>query len=43
VVIRGIFLKGVGLSVLWQELLFLFAFAIFMLVASSAKFKKRLG
>ena len=43
VVIRGIFLKGVGLNVLWQELLFLSAFAIFMLVASSAKFKKRLG
>ena len=43
VVIRGIFLKGVGLSVLWQELLFLSAFAIFMLIASSAKFKKRLG
>lgn len=42
VVIRGIFLKGVGLSVLWQELLFLSAFAIFMLIASSAKFKKRL-
>lgn len=43
VVIRGIFLKGVGLNVLWQELLFLSAFAIFMLIASSAKFKKRLG
>ena len=42
VVIRGIFLKGVGLNVLWQELLFLSAFAIFMLIASSAKFKKRL-
>ena len=42
VVIRGIFLKGVGLSILWQELLFLSAFAIFMLIASSAKFKKRL-
>ena len=42
VVIRGIFLKGVGLSVLWQELLFLSTFAIFMLIASSAKFKKRL-
>ncbi len=41
VVIRGIFLKGVGLNVLWQELLFLSAFAIFMLIASSAKFKKR--
>lgn len=42
VVIRGIFLKGVGLSVLWQELLLLSAFAIFMLIASSARFKKRL-
>jgi len=42
VVIRGIFLKGVGLAVLWRELLFLTAFAILMLVLSSAKFHKRL-
>ncbi|MBI2458887.1 MAG: ABC transporter permease, partial [candidate division NC10 bacterium] len=42
VVIRGIFLKGVGLAVLWREMLFLSAFAVFMLIASSAKFKKRL-
>lgn len=42
VVIRGIFLKGVGLDVLWRELLFLSAFAVFMLIASSAKFRKRL-
>lgn len=42
VVIRGIFLKGVGLPVLWREMLFLSAFAVFMLIASSAKFKKRL-
>ncbi len=42
VVIRGIFLKGVGLVVLWKELLFLTLFAMFMLLASSAKFKKRL-
>ncbi len=42
VVIRGIFLKGVGLAVLWQELVFLSLFAVLMLVASSAKFHKRL-
>jgi len=42
VVIRGIFLKGVGLALLWKELLFLSIFAVLMLVASSAKFKKRL-
>jgi ABC-2 type transport system permease protein len=42
VVIRGIFLKGVGVEVLWKELLFLGAFAVLMLFASSAKFKKRL-
>jgi ABC-2 type transport system permease protein len=42
VVIRGIFLKGVGLAVLWRELLFLSAFAVLMLIASSARFRKRL-
>jgi len=42
VVIRGIFLKGVGLAVLWKELVFLSLFAALTLIASSAKFKKRL-
>lgn len=42
VVLRGIFLKGVGLDVLWRELLFLSGFALLMLVLSSAKFHKRL-
>ena len=42
VIIRGIFLKGVGVVVLWRELLFLAGFAVLMLMASSAKFKKRL-
>jgi len=42
VVIRGIFLKGVGLGILWKELVFLSLFAVLMLVASSAKFRKRL-
>jgi ABC-2 type transport system permease protein len=43
VIIRGIFLKGVGLAVLWKELLYLAAFAAVMLIASSVKFRKRLG
>jgi ABC-2 type transport system permease protein len=42
VVIRGIFLKGVGLTILWKELVFLSLFALLMLVVSSAKFRKRL-
>lgn len=42
VVIRGIFLKGIGLPILWRELLFLSLFALLMLWASSAKFHKRL-
>lgn len=42
VIIRGIFLKGVGLAVLWKELLLLSVFAVFMLIASSARFRKRL-
>ena len=42
VILRGIFLKGVGVVVLWRELLFLAVFAVLMLMASSAKFKKRL-
>jgi ABC-2 type transport system permease protein len=42
VVIRGIFLKGVGLAVLWKALAFLSLFAVLMLAASSAKFHKRL-
>jgi ABC-2 type transport system permease protein len=42
VVIRGIFLKGVGVEVLWRELSFLAVFAVLMLFVSSAKFKKRL-
>ncbi len=42
VVIRGIFLKGVGLAVLWKELVLLSLFALLMLIVSSAKFRKRL-
>jgi len=42
VVIRGIFLKGVGLGILWRELVFLTLFALLMLFLSSARFRKRL-
>ncbi len=42
VIIRGIFLKGVGWTILWKELLFLTVFAIAMLLGSSLKFHKRL-
>jgi len=42
VVIRGIFLKGVGLAVLWKELVFLAIFAALMLLASAVKFQKRI-
>jgi ABC-2 type transport system permease protein len=42
VVIRGIFLKGVGLAVLWKELVFLASFAALMLLASALKFQKRM-
>jgi ABC-2 type transport system permease protein len=43
VIIRGIFLKGVGLAIIWKELLYLSVFAALMLFASAAKFQKRLG
>ena len=42
VVIRGIFLKGVGLRVLWPQLLFLAVFAAAMLAISAGRFRKRL-
>jgi len=43
VVIRGIFLKGVGVRVLWQELSILLVMGILVLSFSSFVFKKRLG
>jgi ABC-2 type transport system permease protein len=43
VVIRGIFLKGVGLEVLWPQALALLGFGIAVLAISAARFRKRLG
>jgi ABC-2 type transport system permease protein len=42
VIIRGIYLKGVGPLVLWRQGLPLVAFGVVMLVLSSLKFKKSL-
>jgi ABC-2 type transport system permease protein len=43
VVIRGIFLKGVGLEVLWPQALALLGFGVAVLALSAARFRKRLG
>ncbi len=41
-IVRGIFLKGVGLQFLWQDTLILCAFALILLTIASKKFKKTL-
>ena len=42
-IIRGIFLRGVGLSALWPQVLPLIAFAVGILTISALRFSKRLG
>jgi ABC-2 type transport system permease protein len=41
-IVRGIFLKGVGIQYLWQDTLALCAFAIVFVAIAAAKFKKNL-
>ena len=41
-IVRGIFLKGVGLEYLWQDTLALCAFALILLAVAAKKFKKNL-
>jgi ABC-2 type transport system permease protein len=41
-ILRGIFLKGVGLATLWPEYLFLFIFGTSLLLISASLFKKRI-
>ncbi|TGE38281.1 ABC transporter permease [Desulfosporosinus fructosivorans] len=41
-IVRGIFLKGVGIQYLWQDTLVLCAFAVILLAIASKKFKKNL-
>lgn len=43
VIVRGIFLKGVGPEVLWPQALALFVFGAVILSLSVARFRKRLG
>jgi ABC-2 type transport system permease protein len=41
-ILKGIYLKGVGLSVLYRETLFLIVFATLLLVVANVKFKKKM-
>ena len=41
-ILKGIYLKGVGLSVLYGETLFLIAFATLLLIVANVKFKKKM-
>ena len=41
-IIRGIFLKGVGIRILWPQLLTLFVYGVLILVASALRFQKKL-
>jgi len=42
-IVRYIFLKGVGVEVLWDEMLALLVFGIVVITMSSLRFQKRLG
>ncbi len=42
-IIRYIFLKGVGVQVLWDEMLALFVIGVVVITMSSLRFRKRLG
>jgi ABC-2 type transport system permease protein len=43
VIVRGLFLKGVGMSILWPQALALFVFGSVILSLSVMRFQKRLG
>lgn len=42
-IVRYIFLKGVGLGVLWDEMLALLVIGIIVITMSSTRFQKKLG
>lgn len=42
-ILRSLFLKGVGLEVLWHEALFLFLFALFMFALAVKRFRKKVA
>ncbi|HEY6008051.1 MAG TPA: ABC transporter permease [Geobacteraceae bacterium] len=41
-ILRGLYLKGVGLTVLWGEALFLAAFGVVVMAAAMKKFRKKI-
>ena len=43
VIVRGIFLKGIGIEILWPQMLALLIMGIAVLTISSLRFRKRLG
>lgn len=43
VIVRGIFLKGIGIAELWQQALILLLFGVAILSLSVLRFRKRLG
>ena len=42
VILKGIYMKGIGVKILWMEGIFLVIFAVLITVLSNAKFKKKL-
>ncbi len=42
VIIRSIFLRGVGISVLWDQILMLFVIGVLIFIISNFRFKKRI-
>lgn len=43
VIIRGIFLKGVGITILWQQMVPLLFIGLCVIVLSTLQFKKKMG
>lgn len=43
IILRGIFLKGIGIDILWPQLLALFVIGVGILTLSTLKFKKSIG
>lgn len=41
VILKGIYLKGVGITVLWGQVVFLILFSVLMILLANIKFKKR--
>jgi ABC-2 type transport system permease protein len=42
-IVRGIFLKGIGMSLLWGQVLFLVGFSILVFFAAERKMRQKLA